>query len=1401
MLEEFFYNDLNLYMTWRKAKRKRKLRSIERELARLQIWMQYMIPFFMYNLSLPECLDRVRNEHKYRRNDCILGNWNLYLNTFPNLLTADTASGVTMPEKLFTLFRDHMGPGSKHDIGQFPPIDYSLIQLPRVVIARGPSFNNRGCYARQMFFTKHVPLTKIFLVFSTMFGATGGDVTRLYIFNSNLHNTGTGRITAPKSMNSFIYHATQKPPTHSICIGPCVSRTPDNKIKYIPKEMVFKVDLRSNRRLCCGHLAKICKACKHLLSFFATILCSALHELFHLNKLLPCYDGETGIFVICADKKLWSIPVETRKEMCTLLRLVLNNCAANRTLPNGIKGLVWRITQMQKSYLGEHITYLFGHHPMKLEHLHDLLELVDLPEGVLNGIRFMVESGEDVTADELAGVIIESLYAFDQTRVSGPVTRLGAFLRALFGFSFVCLDEVPLGERLYPAFLSVNPFTNSIVIPLTLCYLPCYSLDLMALPVMVCKITKIQKYWCNDERVFPTMYNDNCRANTLRAVGSHIIRYLKLTKRLIIVDCQLYHINMHYTKYDRIQLQEHVADCIRDTLKVIEEHSYQEPISEGDVPQRPPPRSWFGSIFKQYSREYCPFDTSHDQHIRTRVIETLKNDSLELKPLRLSHRLLRSLVLTNNNCILVNCWGDFGTRVPPVTVVVSPTPKVNVTYAPFNLLRPNVPDTIFKPPFINHINRFTESELRILSGLSHTGFHKEELRLFKRMRYNSDQGRSGQAPLGLSSGEDYSDTSSVSSSLDSEYDLHNIGKGNSVDHFELFVKPAGITMVLTVMHLVTEKGREITGNLRSGMVCQKFMSGIGFVNKFVRSGAYIGLGPVRARSTRRARRLGVYTRSNQKHRRAKAMAHLQDWRDRSMTVPEVELPPQAFFRECRKQGEIVNASPHVKGPSKKKKVLKTSIARTMESTYLTRKAYRGAFGQYRCYPNHVNGDAHEDWARDSIARTNCEDVLTTPNTDQVFSRGFRSHTPLNRGLVSLRSPRTPLDLFKQFNFKRVLTHNRSSDSGSEWADQENVQEGGDWPSPKVESTAVRALKATIHCGQEKNAYQGVTVSDSGADYITNLVNFDIDGKVVYPSSESDEENMTIVRGTEYNNLYSFNTPARPLHRAIEHVKYMTYRIYSMCGFSLMRSGCSGDTCHCKVDLTAVVISSSSSSEEYGESSDQSIHSLSDVPSEPVNMNTGYRPIHEEEHFSDVPIVLSSSDEEERPENRATVIQDQMLNRFRRIRRNAQQINPADRPVSPTPAPLPDVIEDAIPVMFGPITERQHLQSIVNDGILRERAALIELRAQEPSAQREERQNENDNRPSVIVRTLDARRTLRSERRADRYQRGTGQWEESDGSDDSDAVTWYVGPAFDDGVLSTMGTAPVYSPLWSDVEEI
>nr|DAC81182.1 TPA_asm: EO2-4 [Grenadier adomavirus] len=1139
MLDEFLHADETLRTMWRSARRKVKRRSLARLLERRALWLDYMMPVLVLNWAIPEQNDRVRKQQRYRDCCVIITNWNMYLSHTPNYLN------ITFPEAIPQRARDCMGPNANTttwDPFRVRDIVGGVLQLYDKLplkICKGPAMGNQGYgYQTQLWYSYDFPVHEVFAFYSAGFGAQGGTgmsqdagVYRTYVFNSNMHNPATGRRSVPKTAEQLQYHLKWKPPVHSLCIGPVMRRTAYGKMAYVAKELVIHIDLRSSRRVCCGQFAKLCVCCRELLSFFATIMCTILHELFSLDRLIPFYDGETGVYIMCTDRKLWDVGVPQRREMMKLVREVYYTFAARRLLPCTLCGLVWRLNELSRAFLACFLKPLVcvGVSPfVDSTRLSDVLDLAQLSEGVETMIRHLC-STKELDCEDLAELLVEAQQAYDSSGVDRTVSRVTAYLRRVFHFSFRCLDEGTPDDYIYPCMFSCNPFTNNIIIPLPLCHLPCYTMDLMAVPVLVCRIQYVLGTWScvGDARFFPSFLSKAATNFTLRRLLGDLHRYAApsgYSRALpLVIDCNIYHLSVSYTKWDRMCMTLSVRDLLEMTLRDLESTAYENTVYDPTAPTYPAPTTWFGSIFKQYSSVYQPFDTEVDQPLAQENIRLTRAQLSDIKPLRLSHRVLRALMLTARRRVTVlHTWQDINHSGRCVHTVASPVPThrindVGVRHAhlPLSIIRPDCPRHLFNRPTSQRATRFTERELRIIQALNFAGWHTDEAYLHKRMRLNADQPRAGQLPPGLSSGEDYSETSSDQSSVDTEYDLHGDGRGNSVDHYVLSGRPGDLDLVITTRNTQTEMGNEVTAVLRQGITNEKWQEGLGLVKVFRPQHAYMGAVMMRPRVLRSVRRYRPYSRSSCNHRRAASAAHIQHCRAQSVCVPDVLLPPQALYRAMARAGVPPASAVAVRMESSRRRVMGTRSARTAASSYLSQRAYKGNFGQYRAYPHSLGS---RNWERDSLVRTEAgsQIVAMVGNNNETFSPRFQSRSPSNVVLAALRPVNTysTTSYFQEVNRRRVMDGSaQSCDSGSLWGRAELAQDA-EWPisNSDDDSSARRDRVARFNHG-----CHSVDVDEGGFDsrraYARALIDTGVDGNELNPSSEDSGSEGTSSRMT------------------------------------------------------------------------------------------------------------------------------------------------------------------------------------------------------------------------------------------------------------------------------------------------
>ncbi|DAC80313.1 TPA_asm: EO2-4 [Tilapia adomavirus 1] len=1141
MIESFLEADLSLYLQWKHARRKRKVRALEVERKRLTLWFNYMMPWLAWNPNIPKQLDPVFADDEFRGFTVFEQNWNLYLSSHPY---------IAVTKKINALSKFY----SMHASGLYPENE------SRVYMTRH-FFDHWSAGPLQYWYKHHFPTRVIYKIFVLGFGINSpGDhrnTRRLFVFNSNMKSISTGRISVFTATSQFFNHLYYKPPIFSICIGPSVSKSLPGSILYTPLEMVIKVDLRSANRMCCGKLPQLCKYCKDLMSFFATIICTVLHELFSLDRMFPFYDGETGFFVIVTDKKLHGLPRSERTAMLDLMRKVIYTFASSKILPVTLRGLCHRLDQIQRMYLRRYFcTTLTSELLSGIEDevtdvvcprkLREFLHRVEMPTQCSEFLVWMCENCY-VSASDLAELMYQIYYCVDVSKVNACMLKSRAFLRTVFSFSFVGLDELDVfDEYLYPCPFSVNPYTGNVIVPLLLCYVPCYTLDLMPMPVLVCNIDVTQKFFSHDERFFPSFLCKHLVRGTVEAIAETLAAFFVVCEPYII-DCQLYHLELSYTKWDRLCMNMNLKELLSITFANEGKNSFQGTQQRnGNRPRMN--QTYFGQIFKQISAKLEPFDTTRDHVIADQVRNGLKEKTCELTPFRYHSRTLRCAVFSaiRHVTIITSNWTKTYGRNPDAwnitfesyeRLILRPTPVNNDERYPFEVLRDNVSSTMFNPSYLNRYTRFTEEEVEILNNLDFTGFHKNDHLLFSRLRYIEQHacGRIMNAPDGLSSGEDYSDTSSDTSSIDEMYDLSGVGKGNSVDHRALDVHPGNLNLVCSVRNIIREGHPEVTVVLRQGWLRKKATREFGMLDVFCPQSTYTGMGYSRRNALRKRMTFMNHTRGSREHRRERSKAHRSYQRTKSLHVTDYLLPNQQLYRTLKKESTLATVVSS-KIQSRKRRPLSTRSQRSLASTYLSVKATKGMFGQYRAYPHSIDRPYFTEWhENDSIlvSEIGNDDEQFHNDGEQIFSQDFRCRSGTNNTLknqVIKNSERYFRDFSKNRSSRRE--HRDWESSHSEWSDTDLRKRI--WPKPRdarnpghrMRRRSMRKQNNGLKLKFKKKEYRQLCYEDYVCCEKPHKVNFDmldvnqesiekyddtgIAGYIIYPSSESDFEHQSIV---------------------------------------------------------------------------------------------------------------------------------------------------------------------------------------------------------------------------------------------------------------------------------------------------
>ncbi|ANC70192.1 ORF03R [Marbled eel polyomavirus] len=359
--------------------------------------------------------------------------------------------------------------------------------------------------------------------------------------------------------------------------------------------------------------------------------------------------------------------------------------------------------------------------------------------------------------------------------------------------------------------------------------------------------------------------------------------------------------------------------------------------------------------------------------------------------------------------------------------------------------------------------------------------------------------RSQQAPLGMSSGDDYTDTSDTTSEYYSP-DSDDYCRGPSIDHIQLTTNPGGRgPLVLTVVHTPGPSRNQgtITQYIRLGTTETTVSPVYGVQTKFKPLQKHTA-SAYRYR-VNRIRTLRHRIQAPKRSRRADA--HRQHYSERIVEPPMLpHWPQQAFYKTDAGYDADIDCNPEPF--SKRRRIFKPASVRSVDSCFLSTKADAGHFHQLKCAltPSMNLSDMH------------CDDTVTCPsepevslhmrshsNKHQTYSMSFRPHFRNYEriGNVTMTTHQYSVQLLK-----RIIAGNRSEDSESLWAGQ-SIHTDMSFPNVDPERDYVQRLLKHIRVEEMSG---NVTVpKPEPSQYQKLLEETGVTGEVIDPSSVSEDE--------------------------------------------------------------------------------------------------------------------------------------------------------------------------------------------------------------------------------------------------------------------------------------------------------
>lgn len=796
-----------------RARKKKKIRSLDAHRRRMQLWLDYMMPY-VFSAHLHFASDPVT----YAAYTCpklfVLSNWNLCMSSLPiysNLLV--------YPQRI---------PSARDGARRLLRAQVAK----RVEVTQKDHFRKHLLFTRARYYMLKFPANSCWNVF--MYRQFGSDEFRLVCYDSNLRSGSTGKFSAPTHVQAFRFHMKYKYPT-SVCIGPVIRKVrtrrshpidigcgrvihPDELeypgertvLAYVPREFVMRIDLRHSDRICCGTDMRMCRYCVELLSFFPSVVATILHDVYGLNILTAIYDGQCSVLVVSFDKKMMGVGESERKLMCAVVRCVLCSSSQPSVVPSSFRGVVSRVSEMMLRFLREsdYLRILIGQagNSSHLQFTHssrvmNMLKHCGLPEPVCLFLKYMCT--EMVTQPaQFLDLCITLMDKIDQCRLT-CVGIKSNFLRRIFRINPVGLDELPLKDRIYPAPFSVNPYSNNLCCILQLTYPPGYSLDMLPLPVTFEPIKETNRTLSGDPNFFASMGSSGCPKYVFQNFYSELFNFIHKQSKVPVFDVQAYHLTYHYDKYDRTRAFQKLGSIFWDILT--------------DLELNPDLITHFGTIFKAKNWRFMPCDSQADTPFRDFVITTMKNYFSETRPLNLHRRLLKAIANTSLNVTILRGWAQADMRTMR-WCFRSAHPPIKCDSAFYALIRPRAAAYLdISAGFVSlekfRVNHVIDS-LLLQSENDVDGYNSEGYT-------PPDPPRLLQAEVGWSSGEEYSETSTCTS----DYSDDPFTVGPSFNSFAIpgFQDP----MLLNVArsNVRSNAQRVVTGFMAPGSTQKRYSNG------------------------------------------------------------------------------------------------------------------------------------------------------------------------------------------------------------------------------------------------------------------------------------------------------------------------------------------------------------------------------------------------------------------------------------------------------------------------------------------------------------------------------------------------------------------------------------------------
>ncbi|AWT58084.1 MAG: EO2-4 [Arowana adomavirus] len=1130
--------EIPIYYGFR-ARRKRTARSLSKTVAKILRWFDSVAPI-LFGFHLPPTpYDDVRKDQYYAKRKVLLSNWNIFCSSAPIL---DNFSRP-WPTRVYKFL--------KH----YKPKFIENVWPNQVTIRPGPSFLDFQLYQKTLYYCKVFPHDNIWTLLckATWVDPQNPEWTegayRTFIFDSNLKNPKTGRMHLGTKYRCFAFHCSYKLP-QSIGVGPCIRKKkirvyPPNYVppfcytdeppyqhkeilEYLPREFVLWFDMRFVNRICCGTYNKLCWICMKLMAPFASIISTVIHELFVVRALTAFYDGGTGVYIVCWDHNFWSKSKSERKQMVKLVRTILLSTAEKRMIPVIYRGLVSRVSEMfERLLIKVYSTFLIGaeigqSNTVLPGRVMNFLKHTGLKASVLYYLKKMVET--PIRCDVFTLEVLEILKYLDKLRLKPSFSYRDSCLKSLFKLNVFGLDELPLKDMIWPCPFSINPFTNNLIVPLRLEYPVSCTLEMQPMPVLFTDMEFLCLFYTEDTNYFPSMFSYKLTYLNMSKMVEQLVTIVSFQKKNLIMDCNIYHLIFHYTKYDRYLCAMRCRQLLENEFIELQYNPYKE--------------THFASIFKQKNIYNLPYDLlPREAQFRNIVMKFLMQIlSTDLpEPLRLSHRYLRALMLSSAYCILVNSWYTAFPDDPPKLLIKHCVPNEQMLSrsCTFSLFRPLAIFPLSNMEQVNIANQtrqtwpYSRESWRSIDRITNIGYSPHELQLH--LRAKNYECRARQAPLGMSSGNEQSTTSSDTSEYYST-DSEKYVRRNSIDHFQSFASATSGPHVFTCIY--NDCGERNKGTismfLRAGTVETTYTHRFGQLDTFLPA-------PENYFTTYRWKK--NYLRAERpkivgaEKREADAMR--QNFLQETVTMPNIQLyPPAAFYRFKEDPGYLgdIECLPEFHGHSRRKRKLVSRGLRSKASTRLSRLAQRG---HYSWRQSLLDPDKIQDlyWPDDSQSNSSEGNLFPGCFWPDIYHERSRNFTGRCKNVQLLRCLETDFPATMEEFKSRILRNDDTDSSGSIWASAslhtnktyvERIEETDNqlkllkhFQRETAQDQASTIPSFLDYCYESRGLEAGFTSQHNREHYNALYKQFGEDGRVLYPSSDDENSGSGTAKKARY----------------------------------------------------------------------------------------------------------------------------------------------------------------------------------------------------------------------------------------------------------------------------------------------